>query len=180
MDTYISILRGINVSGHNKIKMDALKKLYEDIGFKQVQTYIQSGNVLFREKKSDGWILGKKISEKIAEMFGFAVPVLVKDLAEMETVLNNNPFVNERNSDIKTLHVTFLSRVPEPADIAKLSVQAGNDEFIISSNVIYLYCPDGYGRTKLSNSYFENKLKIVATTRNWKSIMELVNLAKAM
>jgi uncharacterized protein (DUF1697 family) len=180
MDTYISILRGINVSGHNMIRMDALKKLYEDIGFKQVQTYIQSGNVLFREKKTDGWILGKTIAEKIAELFGFTVPVLVKELSELETVLAGNPFINERKSDIKSLHVTFLSRVPEPSFVEKLAVQAGNDEFIIAGNVIYLYCPDGYGRTKLTNTFFENKLKIVATTRNWKTIIELVNLARAM
>jgi uncharacterized protein (DUF1697 family) len=180
MDTYISILRGINVSGHNMIRMDALKKLYEDIGFKQVQTFIQSGNVLFREKKTDGWILEKKISEKIAEMFGFTVPVLVKALSEMEPVLKNNPFVNDRHSDIKSLHVTFLSRVPEQTAIEKINVQSGNDEFIISGNVIYIYCPDGYGRTKLNNTFFENKLKIVATTRNWKTVNELVNIAKSM
>ena len=92
-------------------------------------------------------------------MFGYPVPVLVKDLAEMETVLNNNPFVNERNSEIKSLHVTFLSRVPEPADLAKLTVQAGNDEFIISGNVIYLYCPDGIWQDKAVQLIFREQIK---------------------
>jgi len=180
MKTQIILLRGVTPAGKNKVPMGLLREALEAAGLKNVRTYIQSGNVLFREKKTDDWILGKTIAEKIAELFGFTVPVLVKELSELETVLAGNPFINERNSDIKSLHVTFLSRVPEPTFVEKLAVQAGNDEFIIAGNVIYLYCPDGYGRTKLTNTFFENKLKIVATTRNWKTIIELVNLARAM
>ena len=178
MNTYISILRGINVSGSKMIKMDALRKMYDDMGFKNVQTYIQSGNVVFQSKKTLAAILEKKISKEIFDRTNFEVPVLVKELDELKNVLNSNPFLDKRKEDINFLHVTFLSDTPQKENIEKIKGEYSPDEFIISDKNIFLFCPNGYGKTKLHNNFFENKLKLQATTRNWKTITELVNIAE--
>ena len=178
MKTYISILRGINVSGHKKIKMDALRNIYDALKFKSVRTYIQSGNVIFKTRETDCPVLEKKIARKIAEEYNFDVPIMVKDLEELTVVIKNNPFVNKRKEDVSKLHVTFLSQTPEQANIDKIkSGLFTPDEFLLSGKTVYLFCPDGYGRTKLTNTFFENKLKIVATTRNWKTVNELVKMS---
>lgn len=179
MQTYISILRGINVSGHKPIKMDALKTLFESLNFKNVKTYIQSGNVIFKTKTTKPQDLEKKIAAQIKKEFDFDVPVMVKETNEFTTVFNKNPFLNKRKEDITKLHVTFLSQEPEEAGITKIKEgHYADDEFIIIGKAIYLFCPNGYGNTKLSNTFFENKLKVSATTRNWKTITELVHIAE--
>jgi uncharacterized protein (DUF1697 family) len=178
MQTYIAILRGINVSGHKLIKMDALRKLFDGMGFKNTKTYIQSGNVIFQGKQAKPHDLEKKIASSILKEFGFEVPVLVKEVTELEVVLKNNPFINKRKEDATKLHVTFLSEEPEKAHFEK--IKDGNyaaDEFIVTGKTVYLFCPNGYGNTKLSNTFFENKLKVTATTRNWKTINELLTMA---
>jgi uncharacterized protein (DUF1697 family) len=181
MQTYISILRGINVSGHKMMKMEALKKMYEDLKFKNVKTYIQSGNVIFQDKKLKCHDLEKKIVKKIQEGFGFEVPVMVKELDELIQVLNNNPFVNKRNEDPAKLHVTFLTGPAEKSALEKIKAgQYGSDEYIVSGTNVYLFCPNGYGNTKLNNTFFENKLKVSATTRNWRTINELVRLGESL
>ena len=178
MQTYIAILRGINVSGHKLIKMDALKQLFEELNFKNSRTYIQSGNVIFESKKVDTKSLETKIEKQILKTFGFEVPVLVKEKEELKNVLDQNPFLTKRKEDPTKLHVTFLSTVAEQGYIDMLlQGEYQKDEFIISDKCVYLFCPDGYGNTKLSNTFFENKLKVKATTRNWKTVIELNKLA---
>ncbi len=178
MNTYISILRGINVSGHKLIKMDALKNIFQKLGLQDVQTYIQSGNVVFRSAEKDNGKLEKAIAKKITETFDFDVPVLVLPLKKLEQVFSSNPFLKGRNEDITKLHVTFLSEVPLQENIDLLKAGSyGTDEFTVVNDVVYLFCPDGYGNTKLSNTFFESKLKVSATTRNWKTITELVKIA---
>jgi len=180
MQTYISVLRGINVSGRNMIKMDALRNMFEQMRFKHVKTYIQSGNVVFQTKKVSNQKLEQLITEKIVDCFSFDVPVLVKELSEIEEVLSNNPFIL-RQEDPAKLHVTFLSDFPEQERVAKItSGQYASDEFIIKGKDVYVYCPDGYGNTKLSNNFFESKLKVTATTRNWKTVTELAILGKGI
>lgn len=179
MKTYIAILRGINVSGHKPIKMEALRSLCEDLGFKNTKTYIQSGNIVFQFKKMKLPELVKILANKIEDVFGFDVPVMVKEAEEIQTVLQNNPFLNKRKEDIVKLHVTFLNQEPDKAAIDKIKeTQYASDEFIISGKAIYLFCPNGYGNTKLNNTFFENKLKVMATTRNWKTVTELANMAE--
>ncbi len=179
LQTYISILRGINVSGQKLIKMDALRQMYKDIGFQSVQSYIQSGNVIFQSKDTPNSELEKTISSKISDVFGFDVPVLVLCLEEMKTIAANNPFVNVRHEDINFLYVTFLADVPNQSLIDKIRNEVKtDDEFEAIGKAIYLFCPTGYGRTKLNNNVFESKLKTRATTRNWKTVLELVRMGE--
>jgi len=179
MTTYISILRGINVSGHKMIKMDALRKMYEGLGFKNVQTYIQSGNVIFQDKIIDTKKLEKKIAKKITDQFSFEVPIMVKEIDELKTIVKNNPFGNDVSKDISYIHVTFLSAIPDKANVDKIKEgKYGVDEFVWIDNAIYLYCPNGYGITKLNNNFIESKLKVMATTRNWKTTKELLSMAE--
>jgi uncharacterized protein (DUF1697 family) len=179
MQTYISILRGINVSGHKMIKMDALREMYSKLNFKNTQSYIQSGNIIFQNKKNGCEVLERKISKAILHEFGFEVPVLVKESGEIMNVLKNNPFIKNRNEDISYLHVTFLSHEPEQSAIDKIKDgQYASDEFILIGKTVYLFCPNGYGNTKLSNTFFEKKLNVTATTRNWKTVNKLFNMAE--
>jgi uncharacterized protein (DUF1697 family) len=159
------------------IKMEALRKLYSDLGFQNIKTYIQSGNVLFQHSKSNQQDLEKKISEKIAAEFNFKVPVIVKNIDEMKSVLQNNPFTKKKNIDALKLHVTFLSHEPEQSYVDNIkAINFSPDEFFLLGNIIYLHCPNGYGNSKLNNNFFESKLKVLATTRNWKTVNELVAL----
>jgi uncharacterized protein (DUF1697 family) len=173
MQIHIAILRGINVSGKNMIKMPELKTLFESLGFKNVKTYIQSGNVIFEAE-------AKKPNEIVSEKFSLKVPVLVKAKSEVEEVLQNNPFL-QTDVDVSKLHVTFLSVEPQQLNIDKINKdQYLPDEFVLHHTAIYLYCPNGYGNTKLNNSFFESKLKVMATTRNWKTVNELVRIANSL
>ena len=180
MRTYISILRGINVSGQRKIKMADLAQLYRSLNCSEVITYIQSGNVIF---KSDGnaEILAAEIELAIFKEFGFEVPVQVFELIQFVKVYNSNPFVNDRHEDIAVLHATFLSEKPDDKLLTEIRTDPKSaDEFIVAGQTIYLFCPNGYGRTKLTNTFFETKLKTRATTRNWKTIGKLIELASGM
>lgn len=181
MQTYISVLRGINVSGHRVIKMDALKKSYADLGFTNIFTYIQSGNVVFQFKKTGHQKIENMIKNKISDDYGFDVPVIVKDANYLKNVIMSNPFLSNNNIDLSMLHVTFLSAVPGKSDVDKLKdVDYSPDKFIVVDDIVYLYFPDGYGNTKLNNNFFENKLKVKATNRNWKTVNELCKIADSI
>jgi uncharacterized protein (DUF1697 family) len=178
MQTYISVLRGINVSGHRIIKMDALKQSYAELGFTNIHTYIQSGNVVFQLKKSGTLKIESMIKNKILDVYGFDVPVIVKEFMDLNNVIKNNPFLDIKNVDLSMLHVTFLSAIPEKSVFNKLKeVDYSPDKFIIVDDIVYLYFPGGYGNTKLNNNFFENKLKVIATNRNWKTVNELYKIA---
>ncbi len=178
MQTYISILRGINVGGQKKINMKELKALYEDMGFQNVRTYIQSGNVVFEHKNSQHKDLPEKVGQKIFEKYGFEVPVIIRTVEEIENVLNTNPLLKKENVLIDRLYVTFLADEPQKEHLEKIkSYDYPPEEFIILGKEVYLYCPTGYGEAKLNNNFFENKLKVTATTRNWRTVNELLKIA---
>jgi len=178
MPTYISLLRGINVSGQKKIRMADLRQLYEELDFDNVRSYIQSGNVLFDSAETNGEKLAGKIELKIREAYGFDVVVFVRAAENFRKLIAGNPFVQERNEDQTKLHVTFLKIMPTLSAISALNIpDAGNDEFEPGESEIYFFCPDGYGRTKYSNSFVERKLKTPATTRNWKTVNKLYKMA---
>ena len=179
--TYIAILRGINVSGHNMIKMPALAALFEKEGFQGCKTYIQSGNVLFNLEETDEQKLSAQIKAAITSEFGFDVPVIVLSLKAMQSVLEHSPFLKSQEEDITNLHATFLYQPPAKELLEKIDAQKYlPDEFILADKTIYLHCPQGYGRTKLNNNFFESKLKVTATTRNWKTVAELVRLGNEL
>jgi len=179
MEIYIAILRGINVGAHRRIKMDALKAMFAKLKLENTETYIQSGNLVFQTKEKDYRKLEKQIKEGIAKDFGFDVPVMVRQLAELKTVFENNPFLKKGEEDIKPYHVTFLSEEPEQTDMDQ--IKEGNyapDDYHIKSRAVYIYCEGSYHKTKLSNKFFEKKLKVEATTRNWKTVTKLVEMAE--
>lgn len=178
MTTYISILRGVNVGGSKKIKMDLLRQMFVDMGFSLVQSYIQSGNLIFQSNDVDKKLLEEKIANGILTNFGYKVPVIVLKAEEMKNIIQKNPFIGEETKDVSFLHVTFLSSIPEKTSLDNLkTANYGVDEFELIEKAIYLYCPAGYGNTKLTNSFFENKLKLTATTRNWKTVNELASMS---
>ncbi len=178
MTTYISMIRGINVSGQKLIKMTDLRQLYEDLGFEKVITYLQSGNVLFSSTEKDARLLEEMIALAIKNSFGFDVPVIVLKAEILEAIIRNNPYIHDADKDISFLHVTFLSSSPikEPDQANILRKKQPGEEIMFVSNAVYLYCPNGYGRTKLNNNFLESELKVKATTRNWKTTTELLKL----
>jgi uncharacterized protein (DUF1697 family) len=175
---YISLLRGINIGPHNRVSMDRLKTSLTALGFKQVQTYIQSGNVIFQAAIRSSSDVSTRIEKKIIRDFGLVITVVSRTADEMAATINSNPFLEGKGIDVSKLHVTFLSRVPVPSALKKLSPLAcAGDEFRRSGREIYLYCPTGYGRTKLSNNALEKALSVRATTRNWKTVNQLCGIA---
>lgn len=178
MNVYIALLRGINVSGHNKIKMVDLQQLFKNEGFKNVITYIQSGNVIFSSEGIDISKMGKTITNAIKKQFSYKIYVLVLKKNELEKVFNSNPFFEIDALDFKKIAVTFLENIPTKEGIARVEALATFEEKLtFTDKTIYLYCPNGFGRTKLSNNNIEAKLKTIATTRNWNTITKLIELS---
>ena len=178
MNTFIAILRGINVSGAKPIKMVELRNNFQKQGFENVTTYIQSGNVVFTAAEIETSQLAAKIAESIKSDFGFDVPVIVLSAAELQTITENNP-LNNGTKDKAFLHVTFLAEKPAAFNFSDIEAKKqGEEEIIISGKVVYLFCPHGYGKTKLTNTFLESKVKIAATTRNWKTCRELLRITE--
>jgi len=178
MKTFICLLRGINVSGKNSIQMADLKKLFEDIGAQQVMTYIQSGNVVFHFSETDTKILEQHISEAIKNQFAFDVPAFVITAEKLKEIVAENPFINDPAKDPAFLHFTFLNSEPDNFDAKFIQSKiTGDEEFFFAGDIVYLYCPHGYGKTKLNNTFFESRLKVPATTRNLKTTLKLLDLS---
>jgi len=159
--------------------MDALRQMYSDLGFSKVQSYIQSGNVIFQSDETDISILEKSIAGKISETFGFEVPVMVLTIEELSLALKNNPFITDPEKDPARMHLTFLSHIPNKSVLDEIPpAYYAPDEFILDGKIIYNYCPNGYGNTKLTGNFFENKLKVIASSRNLKTSTELLKIAE--
>ncbi|OZI10049.1 hypothetical protein BWI93_00555 [Siphonobacter sp. BAB-5385] len=175
MFLFVSLLRGINVSGQKKIPMKELKALYEELSLSEVRTYVQSGNVIFETRETNRDTLIEGIQQKISEKYGFQVSVILRTLEEMQEVIVRKPFPGSEASP--SWYVTFLAKQPDPARIEALQqLDLRPEWFQLLDREVYLSCPKGYGNTKLSNAFFETKLKVTATTRNWRTINELVRL----
>ena len=181
MAKYITILRGINVGGNRKILMKDLKVLFEKMGLSKVDTYIQSGNVVFEsDQKESSADLEMRIQQAIAETFGFDVPVIVRTADEWAMSIGNNPFWKEKDADIDRLHLTCLKEVPSPELLEKIKLfQFLPDRYEIIGRDVFIFCAAGYGTSKLTNPFFESKLKTPATTRNWKTVMKLHELVQS-
>jgi uncharacterized protein (DUF1697 family) len=175
---YVALLRGINLGGHKIVKMDQLRKAFGELGFEDVKTYIQSGNVVFKAPAQAPENLAKRIAEKVLRHFGFPVPVVVKTAGEIGEVIKNNPLLKEKGIDLSKLHVTFLWCAPEKSALKTLdAVAAGPDQFRGSAQAVYLHCPNGYHATKLGNNVLEKMLKVGTTTRNWKTVNQLYEMS---
>jgi uncharacterized protein (DUF1697 family) len=178
MTVFISLLRGINVGGQKRIAMADLVQLCTSLGFDNVRTYLQSGNVLFESQDRDPGRLSSKISENISAKFGFSVKVILRTSDELRRIILANPFAKE-GLDADKYHVTFLSDIPsEEFQGSGMKGKDSPDRYVIIGCEIYLFCPNGYGRTKFSNTFFEKKLGVFATTRNWKTVNTLAEMAE--
>jgi uncharacterized protein (DUF1697 family) len=179
MTTYISMLRGINVGSQKIIRLADLISLYEALDFTAVKTYIQSGNVLFNSPEQDISKLATAIEEQIEQAFGYKLTVFIRQPADFQRIIAGSPFLGERHEDPARLHITFLYRPVTEAELRLLDQPKAEtgDEFVACTQEIYLFCPNGYGITKLSNVYFERKLHVPATTRNWNTVLALYKMA---
>jgi len=174
------MLRGINVSGHNIIKMKDLKQLFETLKFQNIQTYIQSGNIVFQTDNNLISSLELLVTNAIFQNFGLEVSAIVISIKELQMVIHQNPFIKTIN-DTNLLLITFVSHIPEIALVDSIKNSAfGEDKFQIIEKTIYLFCPNGYGNSKLTNTFFEKKLKVKATTRNWKTVNQLLIIANSI
>lgn len=178
MTRYISLLRGVNVSGQKLIRMEHLRQMYEEQGFADVCTYLQSGNVVFKGGGCTADDAAQKIIAAIQKTFGFDVAVFVNEPEKFRQIIENNPFSNKPEKETTHVYVTFLAGTPLLTEApALLSKKHDTEEIVVTESAVYLYCPIGYGKTKLNNNYIENRLKCKATTRNWKSCTELYKMA---
>jgi len=181
MQTYIALLRGINVSGQKKIKMADLRMHFEELNFQDIQTYIQSGNVIFRSKKTTLNNLESLIKNKIFEKYDFEVPVIVITPAAIKSASNNNPFEKDSTKDPKKIYVVFLQEQPHQENIEKLKeYDYSPEEYILNDKIIYFYAANGAGNAKMTNNFFESKLKVKATSRNWRTTNKLLEMVKLM
>ena len=177
MTRCVSLFRGINVGGHHAVPMNELKELHEALGLKDVVTYIQSGNVVFTSDDADLAQLPRQIEDGFAQKFGFQVKVMVRTSAELQDIIDNNPFQNQTMKEPKWMVVLFLATHPESTAMEDLQkAYIGPEELCLSGQELYTYYPNGIGRSKLSLTLIEKKLKTIGTGRNWNTILQLQKL----
>jgi uncharacterized protein (DUF1697 family) len=181
MPVIVSMLRGVNVGGHNMVKMEALRALYESIGLRDPQTYVQSGNVVFRTDARNLAGVAAKIEEAIERNFGFRTPVVVRTSSELRDVIARNPFARRRGIDPRKVLVTFLAADPSAeAREQALQIKPDPEELHIDGREVYMYFPNGLARPKLSWVAVEKKLKTPGTGRNWNSVTKLLEIAEKL
>ena len=175
MDTFVALVRGINVGG-KRLLMKDLTHLCASLGFENVRTYLQSGNAVFESRDSDPAKIAEAVHKKLKSELALDVTVLVRDASEIGRVIARNPFAER---DPSKLHVTFLSA--RPTNIPKSEIdltKEAKEEYSIPGREVYLFLPNGYGGSKLSNTFFEKVLKVSATTRNWRTVTALLEMTK--
>ncbi|PYT45056.1 MAG: hypothetical protein DMG45_02720 [Acidobacteria bacterium] len=181
MAVIISMLRAVNVGGHNKIKMDALRALYESLKLRDAQTYVQSGNVIFRSNERDIARIAKRIEEGIERKFGFRPAVILRTAAEMREVIARSPFAKRHGIEPGKLVVSFLAGDPgEEAREKVRQIKCDPEELRIEGRELYIYFPNGQGRSKLSGAALEKMLKTQGTGRNWSSVTKMLEMAEKM
>ncbi|CAM3692532.1 DUF1697 domain-containing protein [Flavobacterium chungbukense] len=176
MTTHLALLRGINVSGHNMMKMEALKTMLENIGFQNVRTYLQSGNV-FIDTEEEASKVGFMIKQEIFKVFGHEVPVVMVTKENLESCFENNPYLKEKDIDTKKLYVAFVSTNLKKENINDLKIsQFKPDEASIDENKIFVKYAVGAGKTRFDQKYIEKKLNVTATMRNWNTVTNLLKM----
>ncbi|MDM5155154.1 DUF1697 domain-containing protein [Bacillus sp. DX1.1] len=178
MTIYIALLRGINVGGHKLIKMAELRNVFETMGLGSVQTYIQSGNVLFESEESAD-LLSQRIEHEISRVFGFTVPVILRTEMELEQIIRNCPFQTDALLEGESLHISFLAEAPSQEGINHvLSFRSEVEECRIEGKEVYLFFRQSIRNSKLAAHL--QKLNVPATLRNWRTINKLNTMAQAM
>ncbi len=179
MTMYVAMLRSVNVGGRNRLSMTDLRSQVGSLGYGEVATYLQSGNVVFTAVGVSTQSVGERIAQQLTTELGLSVPVLVRTAAELSSVVESTPYA-DLDADPRTVHVTFLADAPDTAAVEAMrdrEDEFGLDRFEVIGTEVHLYCPGGYGETKLNNAYLERRLGAVATTRNWKTVTALAGLA---
>jgi uncharacterized protein (DUF1697 family) len=175
------MLRGVNLGNHNKIKMGALRALYESLKFEDPRTYVQSGNVIFRTKEKNSAALAKKIQNAIECEFGCRPEVVLRTTAELRKAIAATPFASRRDLEPSKILVTFLAAEPGPEAYATLlSLRSHPEELHLKGRELYIYFPDGVGRSRLPWSSVERLLKTTGTARNWNSVTKIAAIAEEM
>lgn len=176
MNTFIALFRGINVGGHNSLKMGDLREILESLGLKNVKTYLQSGNAVFQSRATAGNRLSQKIGRAIQESHQFTPEILILTLDELRSAIAANPYP-EGEDQPKSLHFGFLKSRPGKPDLARLeSLRSATERFELSETVFYLHAPDGIARSKLA-AKAEKALGVAMTARNWRSVNALMGMA---
>ncbi len=179
METKIALLRGINVGGKRKILMADLKAMFLKVGFQKVVTYIQSGNIIFQSAINNSDI-EKMLEKEISSEFGLEVPVIVRSAKDLKNLIQNNPYYSSEG-DINKLHLTFLKAEPNPKDVdAVSSLSFQPDLFTIGNKEVFILCEGKYHQSKLTNDFFEKKLQVQTSTRNWKTVLKLLELIETI
>jgi uncharacterized protein (DUF1697 family) len=177
--TYLALLRGINVGGKNKLPMNALTEVFVAVGCKDVQTYIQSGNVIFNASTRESARVADRVTAKITERFGYRTPVILRTVEQLRAVTLHNPFL-EAGAAPEALFVMFLADTPASESVQKLDPdRSPPDEFHVRGQEIYLHLPVGVANSKLTNAYFDTKLSTTGTSRNWRTVTKLLELMEA-
>ena len=179
MTTYIALLRGINVSGQKLIKMAELAELFKSLNLVDVKTYIQSGNIVFKSDVGDKSELRQTIEKAIEQKYGFFVRVFMRTAEEWREVVADNPFLKEPEVDISGLYVCFLDAIVSQENAAFFAAGGPDEERVhFSDYELYLHYPNGTGRSKWSNNFFEKKLGVDATSRNWRTVLKLASMCE--
>lgn len=179
MERYIALLRGINVGGKNKILKSELEGLFIGMGFSNVKTYIQSGNIVFDTSLIiSNSALESKIEAEIETKLNLEVPVIIRSAKEWQKIVEQNPFIPEMESEFVRFYVTFIKNLPQNENYEILNTLSFDpDKFVIHGSEIYLCYATKASDSKLTNNLMENKLKVMATTRNWKTVLKLLEMA---
>jgi uncharacterized protein (DUF1697 family) len=179
MAAIISLLRAVNVTGYNKVKMDALRELYESLGLRGAQTYIQSGNVVFRTEAKDLARLQKRIEDAIEKSCGFRTGVVLRSSAELKDIIRRNPFAKRSGIEPNRLVVSFLTGAPAPESKQRIAqIKVGPEELVLDGRELYIYYGGGIGSSKLTPAVIERALKVSGTARNWNTITKLLEMAE--
>ncbi|MEV0174794.1 DUF1697 domain-containing protein [Streptomyces sp. NPDC050803] len=176
--TYAALLRGINVGGAKKVPMAELRSLLEGLGHGAVRTYLQSGQAVFTADHGDEDSLAAELAEAIEKQFGFAVDVIVRDHAYLEAIVEACPFP-AAELEAKQLHVTYFSAPVDAERFAEIDQDAClPEEFRLGDRALYLYAPNGLGRSKLAEHLSKPRLNkgVIATSRNWNTVVKLVEM----
>ncbi len=181
MAVIISMLRGVNLGPHNRLKMEELRALYESLKLREAQSYVQSGNVIFRSEEKDLVALGRRIERAIERKFGFRPPVILRTTAELREAIAKNPFAKRRDIEPSKLLVTFLDRDPG-TEIREqvLKIDTAQEELRMDGREVYIYFPNGMARPKMKWAAIERVLKTQWTGRNWNSVRKMLEMAERL